>query len=127
MQCSQYLQDMWTDIYSVATVRLRYDTGTITTRLTLLQYQVPRHHDVTLLTEYSVTCDKIRRDHTIEDIICYSYLLVFYCIGFYLPSDHLSGLGSHYNCPTLRYKRPRQTSILDGFSQPQLEKSYANV
>jgi hypothetical protein len=43
-----------------------------TTRLAPLQCQVIRQHDVTLLTECSVTGDKIRRAHIVEDIICYS-------------------------------------------------------
>jgi hypothetical protein len=43
-----------------------------TTRLAPLQCQVTRHHDATLLTEYSVAGDKTRRAHTVEDIICYS-------------------------------------------------------
>jgi hypothetical protein len=53
-----------------------------------------------------MTGDKTKRAYVIEDIICYSYQLVPYCIWFYLPSGHLSGLGSHFNCPTLSYKRP---------------------
>jgi hypothetical protein len=33
---------------------------------------VTQQYDVTLLTECSVVGDKIRRAHTVEDIICYS-------------------------------------------------------
>jgi hypothetical protein len=62
--------------------------------------------------ECSVAGDKTRRDHTIQDIICYSWLLLPYCIGFYLPCGHLSGIGSHCNCPALSYKRLGQMSVL---------------
>jgi hypothetical protein len=103
-QCSQYLQGVQTCIYSAAIIRLQCVLWT--TRLTPLQCQVTRQHDVTLLTEFNVVSDKTRRAHTVEDIICYSYPLVPYCIGFYLPRGYLSDLGSHCNCPTLRYKRP---------------------
>jgi hypothetical protein len=55
---------------------LQYDysvTPTLwTTRLSLLQCQVTLQHNVTLLNEYSMTGDKIRCAHTVEDIICYS-------------------------------------------------------
>jgi hypothetical protein len=37
--------------------------------------------------------DKTRRAHTVEGIICYSYLLVPYCIGFYLPGATCRALG----------------------------------
>jgi hypothetical protein len=43
-----------------------------TTRLVPLQCQVTRQNDVTLLTECSMTSDKTRRAHTVENIICYS-------------------------------------------------------
>jgi hypothetical protein len=43
-----------------------------TTHRAPLQCQVTRQHDATLLTECSVTGDKISRAHIIEDIICYS-------------------------------------------------------
>jgi Ni,Fe-hydrogenase I small subunit len=49
--------------------------------------------------------DKTKRAHTAKDIICYSYPLVLYYIGFYLPRDNLSVLGSHYNCTAMSYKR----------------------
>jgi hypothetical protein len=69
-------------------VRLQYGysaTQTLwTNRLALLQCQVTRQYDITLLIKCSVTGDKTRRVYTVEDIICYSYLLVPYCIGFYL-------------------------------------------
>jgi hypothetical protein len=71
-----------------------------TTRLAPLQCQATRQHGATLLTECSVAGDKTRRAHVVEDIICYSLPLVPYCIGFYLPRGHLSGLWSHCNCPT---------------------------
>jgi hypothetical protein len=58
-----------------STVRLQYGYSTPsalwTTRLTPLQCQVTRQHDVTLLTECSVAGDKTMRAHTVEDIICY--------------------------------------------------------
>jgi hypothetical protein len=41
------------------------------TRLTPLQCQVTRQHGATLLTECSVTGDKSRRAHAVEDIIYY--------------------------------------------------------
>jgi hypothetical protein len=56
----------------------------MTTLLAPLQCQVTRQHITTLLIECSVAGDKTRRAHTVEDIICYSYILVPYCIGFYL-------------------------------------------
>jgi hypothetical protein len=37
--------------------------------------------------------DKTRHAHTLEDIICYSYLLVSYYIGFYLPWVTCRALG----------------------------------
>jgi hypothetical protein len=88
---------------------------------------VTRQYDATLLTECNVTGDKTRRAHTVEDIICYSYPLVPYCIGFYIPWGHLLGLESHCNCPALSYKRPGQTPVLDRFSlqgkfNPRLEQ-----
>jgi hypothetical protein len=64
-----------------------------------------QQHDVTLLTECSEADDKIGRTHTIKVIICYSWSVMPYSIGFYLPQGHLSGLETHCNCPTLRYKR----------------------
>jgi hypothetical protein len=54
--------------------------------------------------------------NVVEDIICYSYALVLYCIGFYLPRGYLSGLGSHCYCRVSSYKRLRQMSVLDKFS-----------
>jgi hypothetical protein len=83
-QCSQYLQGMWTSIYNMVTVRCQH-YGPLT-----------------------------RRAHTVEDIICYSSPLVSYCIRFYLPQGHLSGLESHCNCPTLGHKRPGQMPVLGG-------------
>jgi hypothetical protein len=53
--------------------------------------------------------------HAVEDIIYYSWPLVPYCIQFYLPQDHLSGLGSYCNYQALSYKRLGQTSVLDMF------------
>jgi hypothetical protein len=44
-----------------------------------------QQHAATLLTECSEAGDKIRRTHTVEDIICYSWPVVPYNIGFYLP------------------------------------------
>jgi hypothetical protein len=41
------------------------------------------------------------------------------CIGFQPPRGHLSGLGSHCNCPTLSYKRLRQTPLHNGRSRPE--------
>jgi hypothetical protein len=68
-QCCQYPQDVWTCIYSVATIRLQRDAALWTAPL---QCQVTRQHDATLLTECSVAGDKTERAHTVEDIICYS-------------------------------------------------------
>jgi hypothetical protein len=58
-----------------------------------LQCQATRQHSVTLLTECSVAGDKTSRAHTVEDIICYSYPLEPYCIGFYLPEATCRVLG----------------------------------
>jgi hypothetical protein len=59
-----------------STMRLQYSYSATpalwTTRLSPLPCQVTRQHDATILTECSVTGDKIRRDHTVEDIICNS-------------------------------------------------------
>jgi hypothetical protein len=43
-----------------------------TTHLALLQCRATRQHGATVLTECSVVCDKTRRAHVVEDIICYS-------------------------------------------------------
>jgi hypothetical protein len=51
--------------------------------------------------------DKTGRTHVVEDIICYSCLVVPYSIEFYLPRGHLSNLGTRCNYPTLSYKRLR--------------------
>jgi hypothetical protein len=72
-----------------------------TTQLAPLQCQATRQHGVTLLTECNVTGDKTSHAHIVKDIICHSYLLVPYYIGFYLSRGHLSGLGSHCNCPNV--------------------------
>jgi hypothetical protein len=53
-------------------MRLQYNVSTMTTRLALLQCQVTRQHDVTLMIECSVAGDKTRRAHTVKDIIYYS-------------------------------------------------------
>jgi hypothetical protein len=95
-------------------VRLQYDANTMTTCMAPLQCRVTRQHDATLLIKCSVASDKIRRTHIVEDIICCSYPLVGYCIGFYLSLGHKSGLGSHCNCSALSYKRPGQTPVLGG-------------
>jgi hypothetical protein len=112
-----------------STVQLQYGYSTTsalwTTHLAPLQCQVTRQHDATLLTKYSMTGDKIRCAHIVEDIICYSYLLVPYCIWFYLPRGHLSDLGSHCNYPTLSYKRPGQAPVLEkkeALSTPTLKE-----
>jgi hypothetical protein len=59
----------------LSTVQLQYGYSVTpalwTTHLALLQCQVTRQHDATLLTECSVAGDKTRCVHTIEDIICY--------------------------------------------------------
>jgi hypothetical protein len=111
-QCSQYLQVC----EQASTVRLQYGYSVTpalwTTRLAALQCQMTQQHDTTLLTECSVAGDKTRHAYTVEDIICYSYPLVSYCIGFSLPQGYLSELGSHYNYPALSYKRLGQTSVL---------------
>jgi hypothetical protein len=64
-----------------------------------------QQHVTTLLTVCSEAGDKTGRTHDVEDIICYSWLVVPYSIGFSLPRGHLLGLGTHYNCPTLSSKR----------------------
>jgi hypothetical protein len=101
-------------------MRLQYGYSTTpalwSTRLPPLQCQVTRQYDATLLTECNMVGDKVRRAHTVEDIICYFYLSVPYCIGFYQTWGHMSSLGSHYNYPTLSYKRLGQTSVVDMFS-----------
>jgi hypothetical protein len=72
-------------------------------------------NDVTLLIDCSVVDDKTRHVHIIEDIICYSYPLLPYCIVFYLSRSHMWGLGSHFNHLILSYKRPGQTLVLKNF------------
>jgi hypothetical protein len=69
-------------------------------------------NDATLLIECSVVDDKTRHVHIIEDIICYSYPLLLYCIGFYLSRSHMWGIGSHFNYLILSYKRFGQTLVL---------------
>jgi hypothetical protein len=66
-----------------------------------------QQHGATLLTECRVVGDKTRHAHAVENIICYSKLLVPYNIGFYLPQGHLSSLETHCNCSTSSYKRLR--------------------
>jgi hypothetical protein len=43
-----------------------------------------QQHGATLLIKRSEVGDKTRRTHAVEDIICYSYLVEPYSIGFYL-------------------------------------------
>jgi hypothetical protein len=64
-----------------------------TTRLAPLHCQAARQHGVTLLTKCNMAGDKTRCAHAVEDIICYSYPLVPYCIGFYLPRATCQTLG----------------------------------
>jgi hypothetical protein len=52
----------------------------------------------------------------VEDIICYSWPLMSYYIGFYLSRGHMSDLDSQCNYPALSYKRTGQASILDKLS-----------
>jgi hypothetical protein len=58
---------------------------------------VTQQHGIMLLTECDGVGDKIRRTHTVEDIICYSYPLTSYRVGLYLPQCHLSGLETRCN------------------------------
>jgi hypothetical protein len=88
---------------------LQYDYSTVpslwTTCQAPLQCLATQQHGAILLTVCSEAGDKTGRTHTVEYIICYFCPVVSYNIGFYLPQGHLSGIGTHYNCPTLSYKR----------------------
>jgi hypothetical protein len=44
-----------------------------------------QQHSATLLTVCSEAGDKTGCTHVVEDIICYSWSVVPYNIGFYLP------------------------------------------
>jgi hypothetical protein len=44
-----------------------------------------QQHGTTLFTKCSEARNKTRRTHAVEDIICYSWPVVPYSIGFYLP------------------------------------------
>jgi hypothetical protein len=59
---------------SIVRLQYRYSATPAlwTTHLAPLQCHVTQQHDVTLLTECSVAGDKIKRAHTVKDIICYS-------------------------------------------------------
>jgi hypothetical protein len=51
--------------------------------------------------------------------------IVPYSIGFDLPRDHLSGLGTHCNCSNLSYKRLRQAPLHRGRSEKRLRLTQA--
>jgi hypothetical protein len=52
--------------------------------------------------------------------------VVPYNIGFDLPRGHLSGFGTHCNCPTLSYKRLGQAPLHRGREKGR-EKDKAQV
>jgi hypothetical protein len=70
-----------------------------------LQCTTTQQRGTMLLIECGGADDKTKRTHAVEDIICYSWPLVPYRVGLYLPQGHLSGLGTRCNYSNLSYKR----------------------
>jgi hypothetical protein len=64
-----------------------------TDRQAPLQCPAMQQYGATLVNECSEAGDKIGRTHVIEGVICYSWPVVPYNIGFYLPEATCRALG----------------------------------